>query len=179
MLKNRQCNFHGSMRVIVFLITTSLAGCVQHYALPAWNQKLPPAERFAPALNGEAVLDKETGLVWERVPGDAWKHEWSIAAGACTTNKTIDGRKGWRLPALYELLTLVDTTQQNPSLPSGHPFQLGGKNAFWSASRKSGSLAYGVYMNSGQYFLDETVYKFNIWCVRGGYMGQAYIGESP
>ena len=37
-------------------------------------------------------------------------------------DKEVGGRKGWRLPSIYELANLVDTTQQNPSLPKGHPF---------------------------------------------------------
>ena len=34
---------------------------------PTWSQKLPAAQRFVIVLDGAAVLDKETGLVWERV----------------------------------------------------------------------------------------------------------------
>ena len=35
---------------------------------PTWSQKLPAAQRFTIVLDGEAVLDKETGLVWEKSP---------------------------------------------------------------------------------------------------------------
>ncbi len=35
---------------------------------PAWDQDLPANERFKLVLGGEAVLDKETGLVWEQSP---------------------------------------------------------------------------------------------------------------
>ena len=37
---------------------------------PAWSRKLPAATRFLVLTdwNNEAVLDKETGLVWERTP---------------------------------------------------------------------------------------------------------------
>src|SRR3954467_14198402 len=33
---------------------------------PAWSQTLPAAERFQLVLGGAGVLDKETGLVWEK-----------------------------------------------------------------------------------------------------------------
>ena len=35
---------------------------------PVWSQILPASERFELVLDGKAVLDKETGLVWERTP---------------------------------------------------------------------------------------------------------------
>ena len=35
---------------------------------PTWSQKLPAAQRFELVLDGAAVLDKETGLVWEQSP---------------------------------------------------------------------------------------------------------------
>ena len=34
----------------------------------SWDQKITTASRFKIVLDGEAVLDKETGLVWERSP---------------------------------------------------------------------------------------------------------------
>src|SRR5687768_10756564 len=37
---------------------------------PAWSEILPPATRFSLVLNNAAVLDRETGLVWERAPAD-------------------------------------------------------------------------------------------------------------
>jgi Protein of unknown function (DUF1566) len=69
---------------------------------------------------GDAVLDKETGLVWERSP--ATNKTGLSGAVVYSTTKIVVGRKGWRLPALEELLSLVDPGQMNPTLPVGHPF---------------------------------------------------------
>ena len=41
---------------------------------PAWSQKLSAAQRFVLVLDGEAVLDKETGLVWEKSPDTTQKN---------------------------------------------------------------------------------------------------------
>src|SRR5687767_14776777 len=70
---------------------------------PAWSEILPPATRFSLVLNNAAVLDKETGLVWERAPGDTNdsgfvddtdKLNFSLAPTYCA-RKTVGGRKGW------------------------------------------------------------------------------------
>ena len=48
-----------------------------YYATPSWDQQLPASTRFvvlsnwidaAHPLGGAAVLDRETGLVWEQSP---------------------------------------------------------------------------------------------------------------
>ncbi|HEU0069457.1 MAG TPA: DUF1566 domain-containing protein, partial [Nitrospiraceae bacterium] len=61
------------------------------------------ASRFVvlEAFNNEAVLDNETGLVWETIPARA-RTVWKNAAGICA-KKTVGGKKGWRLPAVKEL----------------------------------------------------------------------------
>src|SRR5262247_1142304 len=48
-----------------------------YYATPSWDQSLLPSTRFIVLsnFNNEAVLDRETGLVWERSPStdhSAW-----------------------------------------------------------------------------------------------------------
>lgn len=35
---------------------------------PTWSHTMPAAQRFEVVFDGEAVLDKETGLVWEQSP---------------------------------------------------------------------------------------------------------------
>ena len=37
-------------------------------AAPTWHQILPAAQRFVMVMNNQAVLDRETGLVWEKSP---------------------------------------------------------------------------------------------------------------
>jgi hypothetical protein len=93
-----------------------------YYARPSWDQTQPSATRFIILSNfsSEAVLDRETGLVWERSP-DATRRNRRLAASTCH-DKVIGGRKGWRLPTIAELASLVDPGQAGPALPAGHPF---------------------------------------------------------
>jgi len=112
-----------------------------YYATPSWDQTLPTATRFIilSNLGSAAVLDRETGLVWERSP-DGTRRIRRQAASACH-DKVISGRKGWRPPTIAELASLVDPLQTDPALPAGHPFtgvQSGGPSFFrafyWSSS---------------------------------------------
>src|SRR5438309_3777890 len=99
-----------------------------YYATPAWDQKLQcdtqaTCPRFIVLLNwgsaaaqDQAVLDRETGLVWERSPPTT-THTWSLARGECTSGRSTGGRKGWRLPSVNELSSLIDPAASDPALP--------------------------------------------------------------
>ena len=136
---------------------------------PTWNQKLPAAQRFTIVMDGEAVLDKETGLVWEKSP-DATKRIWHFAADDCY-KKTVGGRKGWRLPTVEELASLIDTTQSNPTLPSGHPFQNVQSDYYWSSTAYvfDPNYAYNVSLANGTVVAGVKLSAmFYMWAVRGG-----------
>lgn len=111
-----------------------------YYATPSWDQTFACTAANCPRfillsnLNSPicdplivicvpgpaAVLDRETGLVWERFP-DSIKRTRRVAASACH-DKVVGGRKGWRLPSISELTSLVDASRTGPALPEGHPF---------------------------------------------------------
>ena len=72
-------------------------------------------------FNGEAVLDRETGLVWQRTL-DAQALSPGSSADRCL-QATTGGRLGWRLPTLPEFASLFDgSPTATPPLPAGHPF---------------------------------------------------------
>ncbi len=78
--------------------------------LQSWSKKITGKKRFEilSAFNDQAVLDKETGLVWERSPSIK-PRTWYEAVGDCRS-KNVGDRLGWRLPAIEELASLVDPT---------------------------------------------------------------------
>jgi len=149
-----------------------------YYATPSWDQKLVYFQRFICLTdwNNEAVLDRETGLVWQRAPNSVsvGPTVYLEAAGQCWDSGT-GGRTGWRLPTPEELMSLVDRTQSNPALPAGHPFQNVLMNpVYWSASvdvpltvSKPGS-GLPVKIEEGRVASASTDTVLGVWCVRGG-----------
>src|SRR5215813_14635404 len=91
-------------------VNAQTVGAGPYYASPSWDQTLPSNTRFIVLsnMNSAAVLDRETGLVWERSP-DTELHTWVGALGHCL-NSHLGGRMGWRLPSINELASLVDPT---------------------------------------------------------------------
>jgi hypothetical protein len=136
-----------------------------------------PNSRFAlwdvGTENGEddIVFDKETGLVWERCPaGD--KKIWDAAIVYAFT-KAKGGRKGWRLPTIEELLTLVDPAHANPTLPAGHPFLNIRLDDFYSSSTlgmtSPPTYAWGYRFGNGDTSNCLKTTAYYVWLVRGGF----------
>nr|WP_279343281.1 DUF1566 domain-containing protein [Fundidesulfovibrio terrae] len=74
-----------------------------------------PEPRFE--TSGDEALDRLTGLVWSRrvLPGQG-EVTWQEASD------TAAGSGGWRLPTIWELESLVDTSRAWPALAPDHPF---------------------------------------------------------
>lgn len=145
---------------------------------PSWSQQLRcdadghcPRFTVLPKFDNAAVLDNETGLVWEQSPSpDVFT--WGRARLRCNQLAT-GGRAGWRLPTVQELGSLVDPAVSVPiSLPPGHPFANVVPFLYWSATTLSGFSDAAWFMR----FDDRTdranniaqSAPLNVWCVRGG-----------
>lgn len=139
---------------------------------PTWSEKITTG-RFVDALGGEAVLDKETGLVWEKSPS-IFTYTWSEAIYHCDATLHVGGRKGWRLPTIEQFASLVDVTQSNPSLPSGHPFSYVQSDLYWSASAYSTTSAWYLNFNYGSIGGNGKTALNYAWCVRGGQSSDVY-----
>ena len=143
-----------------------------------WDQVLPAAQRFVilPAFNSDAVLDKETGLVWEKSPSTTAGN--SSSARATCANKAIGGRKGWRLPSMPELASLADPSvaSPGPTLPQDHPFLNVQSSNYWSASAhaENPTLTWGVGFGNGNVLGVSKAFDNRVWCVRGGMNADQY-----
>ncbi len=163
--------FYFAAVMAVLAAFTPLAHAVDGH--PAWNTKINSPGRFTVlvAFNKEAVFDRETGLVWERSPG--WDYlTWSEAHEHCNV-KAVGNRKGWRLPTIQELASLVDPSQSNPNLPIDHPFNdVAEACVFWSATthstHTSGAWVLSFCYEDGQLGYNPKDTHRAVWCVRGG-----------
>jgi hypothetical protein len=156
------------MLVLVLVASTTIAGPVQ-----TWDDQINNATRFRVLneFNGEAVLDRETGLVWEIAP-TFLAQDWGNRAFDCLA-RNIGGRRGWRLASIHELLTLVEPTASNPALPAGHPFLNVSSldpHFFWSATASAQFDTAAYYMTLFNGTPNDTLktFSFRAWCVRGG-----------
>lgn len=139
---------------------------------PTWDQILPASERFKLVMGGAAVMDKETGLVWEQSPGTG-TYTWTNAQYQCN-DKALGGRKGWRLPMIQELASFVDTSVSGvPKLPSGNPFSNVNSSMssnYWSSTSYANNttIAWYVSFASGNVHNDSKNSEAYVLCVRGG-----------
>jgi hypothetical protein len=137
------------------------------------DNALPTAQRFVilPAFANDAVLDKKTGLVWEKSP-QTTSARWSVARRTCA-EKSVGGQKDWRLPSLEELASLVDYSVAPPSLalPSGHPFLSIQSSVYWSSTRPGddpkGSWGVHFGLGGGSTFINWA-HSVLAWCVHDG-----------
>ena len=137
------------------------------------DNALPTAQRFVilPAFANDAVLDKNTGLVWEKSP-QTTSARWSVARRTCA-EKSVGGQKDWRLPSLEELASLVDYSVSPPSLalPPGHPFLSVQSSVYWSSTRPGedpkGSWGVHFGLGGGATFINWA-HSVLAWCVHDG-----------
>lgn len=146
---------------------------------PAWSQTLRAddgdpvtgcgSSRFECVMDGEAVLDKETGLVWEQSP-ETTRSNWGQAFVRCQSIQT-GGRMGWRLPRIEELASLMALRLSGMALPAGHPFRNIDANNYWSATTSpiDSSVARMMIVVG---LVDQVPASKSslqgVWCVRGG-----------
>lgn len=125
---------------------------------------VPTADRFE--LHGDEVIDRRTGLVWQRcMVGQTWNgstcagtygwHTYDVAMGLAKQANATDSPAGWRVPNIKELFSLVDLGCADPAIDSvAFPATPG--LAIWSATPEAVRAAYGsntvwwVHMRDGR-----------------------------
>jgi hypothetical protein len=146
----------------------------------SWHRILPSGDgepdgcnssRFKCVMNDEAVLDLETGLVWQRHVSTSWQ----LGKYQSCSYGTLAGTRSFRKPTLGELLSLrVDAGSGEVALPAGHPFTGVEAVRYWTTTGKE-----GIPTENGYYWtisfdggslapeLKIDLDGHRVWCVRG------------
>jgi hypothetical protein len=141
-----------------------------------WDTHNPSASRFTVLTDfgGAAVRDSNTGLVWEQSPPTFTPGPtWADARLQCV-NKNVGGTRGWRLPSVAELASLIDPSLPAPFVPGVF---IGVQLApYWSAtSNAEGSnTKFGVNFQDGLVGISSKSSENFAWCVRGPMQESVY-----
>ena len=136
-----------------------------------------PNPRFTDNGDG-TVTDNLTNLVWLKNANCFGLRTWNNALSDCNGLSSgycglTDGSSAgdWRLPNVNELLHLVDRGQNNPALPTAHPF-INVQNDYCWTSTSNDFYPYDAWTVS---FFAGEVWGHNkfgtlwfVWPVRGG-----------
>ena len=156
----------------ILALLTGAAGQQNNHTL-RWDTNNASATRFTAAFTG-AVLDNNTGLVWEQAPDATQRTTW-ISANATCINKQVGGTRGWRLPSVVELGSLMDPSLPAPFVPASVFTGVQSFN-YWSAttSAENPTLGWNMYFLSGYVFHAVKTDAYHVWCVRGGMNADVY-----
>ena len=109
-------------------------------------------------------------MVWEKSPQATAVSSANVRLTGA--NKAVGGRKGWRLPSLTELASLVDPSvaSPGPTLPPGHPFMAVHSANYWSGSAhaENPALMGAVGFGNGAVLGVSKAFDQRAWCVRSG-----------
>jgi len=143
----------------------------------------------------ETVTDNLTGLVWLKDANciktkySSFDNDWVFGDGSVTWQHALDflsginngtysncsgGYTDWRLPNRKEFHSLIDCSNYNPVLPTGHPFTNVQSDGYWSSTSYAlvTNHAWLPYMWNGDvpmvikdYY--SSTYNSYVWPVRG------------
>ena len=135
-----------------------------------------PNPRFTDNSNG-TVTDNLTGLIWLKNANFFGFRNRATALTGCNTlaaNGTTltDGSVAgdWRLPNKRELFSLIDDSNHDPALPTGHPFTGVQSGFYWSSTTVADITGFAgvVPLRNGSVGYYDKTTTFYVWPVRGG-----------
>jgi uncharacterized protein DUF1566 len=130
-------------------------------------------------FNNQAVLDRDTGLIWEQCPAVPANNELTIVPAVIGCyNRSTGGVKGWRLPTTEELMSLA----VGNALPMGAPFctylpvaNSSNNTFFWTSTQDPADPTKHIGVltpDGGESVVSQIPTPIaampSVWCVRGG-----------
>lgn len=96
---------------------------------------------------GGIVEDRMSGLLWQQTD-DGKTRDWREALAYCA-NLELAGERGWRLPNVKELQSIVDYSRHAPALDPRHLRMSDTKAWFWSSTTHGDNLRFASYVCFG------------------------------
>ena len=139
------------------IASTFLARCV------ARPQGAPPKERFRAGAN--TVRDLWFGLTWQRHVAEE-SFSFALAGEYCAALE-LDGERGFRVPSMKELTTLVDETRVEPAIDL-EAFPEAPNASFWSSTpwAFTPAAAWHVRFQTGIALYETATDAYRVRCVR-------------
>jgi len=146
-------------------VRQGLAGARERFGLDAlWRPVVSIPERFRDLGDG-AVRDTVTGLVWERGGSPyAVTHTAAHAHAERLNAEGFAGRRGWRLPTVDELATLLLPEPDLRQLCLAGVFDPA-QRRLWSADAKSFMAAWYADVEHGFVWWQDATCEFYARCV--------------
>ena len=115
--------------------------------------------RFKKTKKGH-VLDKKTNLIWHKNQSQNAMN-WEEAKEYCYSMG-----KGWRLPKIKELQSILDYNRASPALPD--VFSSVVSNSYWSSTTFVNITDYAWYVSlyNGYVVSDNKTNNYYVWAVK-------------
>lgn len=136
------------------------------WPMPNPDNKQAPNPQSYNSQGKSLVVDTVTQLTWEKTADDG-SYTWAEAEEHCASLSLGGG--GFRLPTRIELVSLVDYTQNRPTIDA-KAFPSTAAEKFWSASPFAGAENSAWLVNfdfgTGFVFAGDVEEKHRVRCVR-------------
>jgi hypothetical protein len=138
--------------------TQARARCVRELARPA-------AAAVECAAENGTVYDERTKLTWQRAV-DAGTYTYAEADSYCRALNLGNVDNDWRVPSVMELQTIVDDSQDNPSVAAS-VFPATPSSFFWTSSYAAGGpdTSWLVDFRNGNLYGDDNALENKVRCV--------------
>ena len=167
-LANERLNRYRNLVLRMAIVLALMSVAATAFGQDAWDHTNAPRFQLLAPLASQAVLDRETDLLWERSPSGA-AFTWFGAQDRC--NRLVVGnRMGWRVPTIQELTSILSIGAAPNNLEPGNPFiappTIG--QVIWSStvSATNANNAWGMNLPGtvGSNFAKGILAR--CWCVR-------------
>lgn len=113
------------------------------------------------------ILDTKTNFLWQDTKDvSSVKRNFKEASSYCKSLE-IDGVKGWELPNMKKLFTIVDTKKYNPTIDKS--FKYIAPDTHWTSrlfATGGTSDAYTISFQTGSFFRRNMEDKYYLRCVK-------------